>query len=420
MQKKELQEQISLLYPFLRKFRRDLHMNPEIGGQEHRTVEKIVQALCSFGFSSKDITTGIAGTGIVATVKGKYPGPVVMYRADMDALRNCTDLCGETYASVNENVCHACGHDVHTTIAVGVAKLLYTCREELHGTAKIFFQPSEELPLIEGQQEEFCCYTERPVGKRAAAAAVEQGILSGKDGNVVRTLAMHCWPSLDVGTIGYEEKIAMAGSGNFYISLLGRSGHAGMPQASVDAIAMAAQAVDVLQTIVSRWSSPSVPLVLNIGTIRGGTRRSTVAGQVELTGTVRCAAIDYLEEFVPREMEHRLKGVCESFGGEYQFEYRMDLPPVCNDEAMLAHDVYVLARMGCQVKKLTDCPMTAEDFSVLSHRIPSVFLKLGTRNRDVKTHYPLHNGHFCVDESCLAVGVEAAAAILLDDLQGLT
>lgn len=98
----------------------------------------------------------------------------------------------------------------------------------------------------------------------------------------------------------------------------------------------------------------------------------------------------------------------------------MDLPPVCNDEAMLAHDVYVLARMGCQVKKLTDCPMTAEDFSVLSHRVPSVFLKLGTRNRDVKTHYPLHNGHFCVDESCLAVGVEAAAAILLDDLQGLT
>jgi len=233
-------------------------------------------------------------------------------------------------------------------------------------------------------------------------------------------LGMHCWPSLDVGKIGYEPEVAMAGAGNFHIAIKGRSGHAGTPERCVDAIALAAQVVTSLQTVVSRSISPSIPLVVNVGAIQGGGRRSTVAGQVDMAGTVRCADSKCLREDVPTIMERIVTGVCGSAGGSCQFEYCAEIPPVKNEHSALEHDLPVLnAVLPNGVEQLKEQPMTAEDFAFLAEQRPAVFLKLGTRGETTATHYALHNGAFDVDERCLTTGVLAASSLMLHYLGAL-
>lgn len=416
-----LKDRVMKLQNELIAIRRDLHMHPEIGGNEYRTSETIRQTLKSFGFSEKQIECGIVKTGVLATIVGKFPGPTVMTRVDMDALANCEDLSGAAYASKNENVCHACGHDVHTAVGLGTAKLLLENRERLHGAAKIFFQPSEELPVkIEGRERgEFSRYTESPRAVRAAFQAIEEGVLT-RPPEVDRLLGVHCWPELEVGKVGFEPETAMAGSANFHLKIIGRSGHAGTPEASIDAIVLAAEIVQALQTVVSRRVSPSVPVVLNVGTICGGTRRSTVAGRTDLTGTARCADAKYLKRVIPDIMEACIAGICGSAGGSYEFDYHMDLPPTRNSEETLQEDTAALKRvLGDDVRQLTRCPMTAEDFALLAERRPASFLKLGTRGTAPNTRLPLHNGAFDVDEGCLSVGVIAASSIVLSYLGAL-
>lgn len=418
MKLQKLKQEVENLNSFLVCFREDLHAHPEIGCCEYRTAAAIRDALMSFGIPESQLQTDIVHTGIIVTIKGDFPGPVILFRADMDALRGCDDVSGAPYASQNSHVCHACGHDVHTTVGVAAAKLLWEHRKELHGTAKIFFQPSEELPVRTDSKEQsaFSCYTESPYGVRAAGLARDEGLLHGVD----RLLGLHCWPALEAGRVGYESRVAMAGSGNFHLQLRGRGGHAGMPQHSVDAIVLAAQVVMGLQTVVSRRISPSVPIVLNIGTIQGGMRRSSVAERVDLTGTVRCADRICLRDTVPTIMEQIIRGICDSTGGTYQFEYCAELPPVYNEPKVLAHDVSVLqAVFTDKVEKLDGCPMTAEDFSLLSEVCPGVFFKLGTRGESEQTQYPLHNGAFDVDKRCLKTGVLAISAIILHYLDAL-
>lgn len=418
MKLQNLKQEVADLNSFLVSFREDLHAHPEIGCCEHRTASCVQNALLSFGLSQDQLECGVVNTGVIATIQGAFPGPVILFRADMDALRGCDDTSGAPYASQNPHVCHACGHDVHTTIAAAAAKLLWDHRNELHGTAKIFFQPSEELPVCSSSADdsEFSCYTESPYGIRAAGLALEGGLLNGVD----RLLGLHCWPDLEAGQIGYEPRVAMAGSGNFHLKLRGRGGHAGMPQDSVDAIVLASQVVMGLQTVVSRSISPGVPLVLNIGAIQGGMRRSSVAEQVDLTGTVRCADDICLRETVPAAMERIIRGICDSNAGTYRFDYCAQLPPVYNEPNALEHDISVLrAVFAGQIKKLDECPMTAEDFSLLTEHCPGVFLKLGTRGTSAQTQHPLHNGAFDVDERCLGTGTLAVSAIILAYLSAL-
>lgn len=413
-----LRQEVNSLGAFLSSFRRDLHAHPEIGCCEHRTSAAVRDTLLSFGLEADQMETGILNTGMAVTVKGAFPGPTILFRADMDALRGCDDVSGAPYASRFPHVCHACGHDVHTTIGAAAVKLLWQHRKELHGTAEFLFQPSEELPVNVSEEPgpPFSCYTESPYGVRAADLVRKTGLLNGVD----RLLGLHCWPTLEAGRVGYEPSVAMSGSGNFHLELRGRSSHAGMPQYSVDAIVLAAQVILGLQTVISRNLSPGMPVVLNIGAIQGGTRRSTVAGQVDLTGTVRCADSVCLRETVPSAMERVIRGICESAGGAYHFEYHAEIPPVYNAPEALAHDVPLLrAVLGDGVEELKECPMTAEDFAFLSERCPAMFLKLGTRGDAAQTQYPLHNGAFDVDERCLETGALAVSAIMLDYLGAL-
>ena len=407
----ELKELCAAAAPYVRGMRERLHTEPELGTEEWKTAAMITEQLRSFGCT--EIRTGIVRTGVMATIRGEMPGPVILLRVDMDALL----IDDQSSAGTRKIPCHCCGHDVHTALGLGAAKILMQSREQLHGTIKIFFQPSEERPIPMSARRSYDCYTEPPVGKRGACAAVEEGIL--QDPEPDRVLGIHCWPLLQAGKIGYEYGTAMSGTGNFHLAVLGKSGHAGMPHKAVDSIVTAAEIVEALQALISRKRDPSIPAVMNIGTIKGGTRRSVVCSRVDMAGTVRCPDTEYLSEVVPHSMEQIIRGVCEAMGAEYIFEYGVDQPPVVNDEMFVRHCASVLgATLGERAVELRECPMTAEDFSFLSQKIPALYLKLGTAGGP-ETAYPLHNPNFDVDTACFETGLLGVCSILLDHVGAL-
>lgn len=393
--------------------RRTLHANPELGFNEFETAKIIVDTLRGFGCD--DIREGVAGTGVLATIRGGQPGQIVMFRADIDAVPNCQDLKEVPYKSKNPGLCHSCGHDVHIAVALGVAKVLCENRERLKGTAKIFFQASEEQPRKIDPTLQYDIYTEPSVGHRGAYLASLEGVLENPVPD--RLLGMHCWPTLEAGKIGYQYGPTMAGSGNFHLSILGKRGHAAAPHKSVDAIVTAGQVIAALQTLVSRRADPTLPLVCTIGAIRGGTRRSTITDLVDMTGTVRAFDTKFMAEEVPHILHEIIGGVCQSAGAGYMLDYGVDQPPLINSDEVVRECAAFLGKaMGENMVELHEAPMTSEDFPFLAKNIPSIYMKLGTCNADPATQYPLHNSLFDVDEKCLVTGVYGVAGMMLNYL----
>ena len=392
--------------------RREFHSFPEIGFGEYQTSRKIVEWLSSDG--EMELSTGIAGTGVVALIRGVEPGPTIGLRVDIDALPVQDEKKCE-YASKNPGLCHACGHDVHTSIGLGVAKVVSAMRKGMKGNVKIIFQPSEESPLIK-QTQRPDPYSEFSVGRHAADLVIEAGVLENP--RIDRLLGIHCWPSLNVGDIGYQYGAAMAAAGNFHFAVLGKGGHAARPHETIDAMTIAAQVILALQTVASRRVDPGCPFVLTIATIKGGTKRFNIADRIDLTGTVRCLDESLLRDDIPRYMEKIIKGVCEGNGGEYIFEYSQTCAAVVNDDAVVRDSVKALRGVaGVNAVELKDAPMTAEDFSSYSKKVPSLYLKLGTSGEDKSTRYPLHNPLFDVDERCIKTGVLGIATIALEYLK---
>ena len=403
-----LKETVAANALYVQNLRERLHAIPELGTEEHKTSACIVEALKAAG--CEEIRTGIVHTGVLAVVRGEKPGPTIMLRVDMDA------LLAEDPASENheKKPCHCCGHDVHTALGLGAAKIALENRDALCGTLAVFFQPSEERPVSAAPGSS---YTEAPVGVRSASQAIEEGIL--KNPTPDRLLGIHCWPLLEAGRIGFEYGTAMAGTGNFHITVLGRSGHAGMPHMATDAIVVSAQLIEALQTLISRRKDPSIAAVMNIGTICGGVRRSVVCERVDMTGTVRALDPAYLSEEVPRIMKQTIEHVCAAMGAQGILEYGVDQPPVVNDTAFVHDCARVLKQvMGDRAAELRECPMTAEDFSFLSRSIPALYMKLGTAG-GADTRYPLHNPHFDVDPACSEAGLLGICSLVFDYLGGL-
>ena len=392
--------------------RREFHSFPEIGFGEHQTSRKIVEWLSSD--RDVELSQGVAGTGVVALIRGARPGPTIGLRVDIDALPVRDEKKCE-YASKNPGLCHACGHDVHTSIGLGVARVVSLMRKDMGGNVKIIFQPSEESPLIP-QTQGSDPYKEFSVGKHAADLVIEAGALENP--RIDRLLGVHCWPSLNVGDIGYQYGAAMAAAGNFHFAVLGKGGHAARPHETIDAMPIAAQAILALQTVASRRVDPGCPFVLTIATVKGGTKRFNVADRIDFTGTVRCLDESLLRDDIPRYMEKIIKGVCEGNGGEYIFEYSQTCAAVVNDDTVVRDSAKALRKLvGVNAVELKDAPMTAEDFSSYSQKVPSLYLKLGTSGEGKGTRYPLHNPLFDVDERCIKTGVLGIAAIALDYLR---
>src|SRR5690606_22502936 len=300
----ELDRRVAELAPAMIELRHRLHAAPELGNREHETARLVAEHLRGLGL---EVETGIAHTGVVAVLHGGRAGPVVALRADMDALpvEEQTDLpyrstVRTTYLGQDVGVMHACGHDVHMAVQLGVASLLAGLREQLPGTVKLIFQPAEEGP---------------PPGERGGAELmIEEGVLGAP--SPVAIFGLHSHPDLDAGHVGYTAGPTFAAVDHFRAAIVGRQSHGAEPHLGVDPIVIAAEAIGALQTIRSRTLAPLEPGVVTVGIVRGGTRWNIIPDRVELEGTVRTYGVD-AQAAAERRMREILDGVTRAHGATY-------------------------------------------------------------------------------------------------------
>ncbi len=394
------------------RLRRNIHSYPEVGFKEYKT-----SALIKDWLKSCKITEykEFAETGVACLIRGIKPDPVIGIRVDIDAIY-AEDKTNTPYTSQNKGIVHACGHDVHTVIGLGVAKVFSTLADSLSGSVKVIFQPSEEMPEHKDNSN-FDIYEEPPTGLRGAVVAVNEGVLRNPD--VDALLGIHCCAGLRAGQIGYQYGHPIAGSGNFHITVSGNAGHAAQPHQCTDSIVIAAQVITALHTNMSRKIKPGDPVTMTIGTIKGGTRRSSVPGKVDMTGTVRAFDNTLLSATVPEMMERTIKGITEANSASYVFDYGVDIMPVKNDDKIVASAAKSLKQLlGDNALEMHEYDFISDDFSFMSQLVPSLYLKLGISNENSSTRHPLHSVYFNVDESCISTGVLSISKIILDILRG--
>lgn len=370
-------------------YRRHFHARPELSFEEFETSKFIEAKLREREFD--EIRTGVAKTGILATLRGARPGPTTLLRADMDALP-VTELGTPEYRSQREGVMHACGHDGHMAILLTAARELATRKNEIAGTLVFCFQPGEE-------------------GHGGNKVMIADGALEKP--HVDRVFALHLYSGLDVGKVGIRDGAFFAASDQIYITLQGRGGHGAMPQLSTDPIVGAAQFVTALQTIVSRETSPTEPAVISIGKLVAGTTHNVIPDRAEMMGTVRTLD-DALRSSMPQRLERMLRGICAGMRLEYDLDYEWGYPAVVNDKA--ANDVVrAVARAVVGAKNVVDphdVVMWAEDMAYMQQERPGAYFIVGVRGAE-KGLEPQHSARYDIDERALDIGYEMMMGIAL-------
>jgi amidohydrolase len=360
-------------------WRRHLHRNPELSYQEEETSRFVYETLESFGGLELSRPTP---TSVVARLVGEGPGPTVALRADMDALPIEEENDFE-FASGNPGVMHACGHDGHTAMLLGAAKVLAGMRKEINGEVRFLFQHAEEL--YPGGAEEM----------------VEAGVVDGVDA----IFGIHLWSGLEVGKIGVVYGPMLAAPDTFEISINGRGGHAAMPHQTADAIAIGAQVVANLQHVVSRNVDPLDNVVVSVTKFAGGTMHNVIPGTVKMEGTVRTLD-EEVRSKVPETMERIIGGVTAAHGATYEFEYQRGYRPVVNDEEVTrVMEEIVREVFGERALEMMPPIMGGEDFSAYQRVVPGTFVFVGAGNEVQGITYPHHHPSFTVDEDALENGV---------------
>ena len=367
-----------------------LHSHPELSTKEVNTTRFIKEELEKMGVEVQEFE-GI--TGCVGTIKGDKPGKTVMLRADIDALP-ITENPGKSYCSLNPGVMHACGHDCHTSMLLGAAKILSAHRDEIHGTVKLIFQMAEEIGR---KSEEY----------------VKRGALEGVDA----IFGMHIWSAVPAGKVNFESGERMACSDRFTIKIHGKSSHGSAPHEGKDAIIAGAAAIQALQTIPSRINNPFNALVVTVGIFNGGTKENIITDQAELTGTVRAFNREFRNS-MPEVIKSVVEPVVKGYGCSAEVDYYFGPSPLINDH----EDLVQIARgaaskeMGedalIPLKKMTG----AEDFSVYMETVPGVFGYLGCRNEEKGIIAAHHHPAFDVDEDVLYHGTGIYVQFALDYL----
>ena len=368
--------------------RRYLHSFPELSKHEFNTQKRILQELSDLGL----ICRPIAGTGVIAQLQGSKPGKTIAIRADMDALE-LVDECGTSYQSKTHGVCHACGHDGHIAMLIGVAKILVEMKEEIAGNIRFLFQPSEE---------------QLPGG---ALSMIAEGALQGVDA----IIGAHLWQPVKVGTIGITTGRFMASPDEFKITIKGRGGHGSMPQQTIDALIIGAQLALALQTIVSRNIDPLEQAVLSIGYFKAGETFNAIADTVVLGGTVRSFE-PAVRALIFERIEQITKGICMANGATYELDKILGFPALINQ----ADYSKVIGEAGAIVlgkdNVITVNPvMGGEDFSYYLEQIPGAFYFIGVGNVEKGIVYPQHHPKYDIDEDALGYGMEimTTAALML-------
>ncbi|MFM7314330.1 MAG: amidohydrolase [Cyanobium sp.] len=376
--------------PELLLLRRHLHRHPELSGHEQQTAALVAGELRVWGWQVRE---GVGRTGVVAELgpvrtAGGEPVPLVALRVDMDALP-IEERTGLEYASSRQGLMHACGHDIHTTVGLGVARLLAAASEHLRCRVRLLFQPAEETA-------------------QGASWMKADGAVDG----VEALFGVHVFPSLPVGSIGVRSGSLTAAAGELEIEVLGESGHGARPHQSTDAIWIAARVVSGLQEAISRRLDALHPVVVSFGRIEGGKAFNVIADHVRLLGTVRCLDLD-LHAQLPGWIEETVQALCRGHGGEARVHYRVISPPVHNDPDLtaLVADAAVELLGRERVQWLEQPSLGAEDFAELLEDTRGTMFRLGVAGPQGCT--PLHSNTFAADEGCLEVGIKVLTLSLL-------
>jgi len=368
--------------------RRRLHQHPELAFEEHETAKAVTEFLAKLGVKYR---AGIGKTGVIALIEGAKPGPTIGLRADMDALP-ILEQTGLPYASKVPGKMHACGHDVHTVIALGVAAALAEMRGELHGRVKLIFQPAEET--LSGAQ-----------------AMIADGALDEPKMDVM--LGYHNWPAVEAGKVGYNADVVMASADAFDITLKGREGHGAHPHMGIDTLAAAAHFVSQVQTIVTREVKPISPAVITIGELHAGTARNIIAGTATMKGIVRTMEPG-LSEKIEAAMRRMLEGIKVGMRVDYALDWKRVAPALRNHKPTLSRLLHSAQEtLGAEnVIELGEASMGSEDFAWFAERVPAAHLRIGSKIDGLDT--AIHRANYDCNDLAIPVGVRVMTRAVLE------
>jgi len=388
----EIKQLADKVYDSVIENRRNLHAHPELSFCEYKTSAYVKATLGEMGISGE----AMAGTGIVGIIKGEKPGDkVIALRADMDALP-ITEANEVMYASQNNGVMHACGHDAHTASLLGTAYILQSIKNKFSGTVKLIFQPGEE---------------KLPGG---ASLMIKAGVLENPTPGAV--VGQHVMPYIDAGKVAIRKGKFLASMDELFITVHGKGGHGAMPHQNVDPVAITAYIIVALQQIVSRFSNPLLPSVLSIGKLIADGAINVIPDKVYMEGTFRTVSESWREE-AHKRMKKMAEGIAESMGGSCEFIIRCGYPVLINDEK-LTDNVRLFAEeyLGSNNVVDTDMMMIAEDFSYYSQAAHSCFYLLGTGNKEKGITSSLHTPTFNIEEDALVISTGLMAYIAVKQL----
>jgi len=385
--------------------RHQLHQSPELSNREEKTAALVAAYLRDLGL---EVRTGVARHGVVALLKGGRPGPVVAVRADMDALpvTEQTDLpfaskVRATYLGQDVGVMHACGHDVHTAVQLGVATVLAALAADLPGTVKFIFQPAEEGP---------------PPGEEGGASLmVKEGALENPRPQAI--FGLHAFAEMAVGDLGYSEGPALSAADTWEVKIVGRQAHGARPELAIDPVVAAAQFIQALQTIRSRTFSGHEPGVVTIGTVHGGQRHNIIPAEVTLTGTIRTFHPE-TSQLAETRLRAILKGVTEAAGATGEVvRYERGAPATINDAALTRESALALEHVaGPEHVKRIPPSMASEDFSFFANQVPGFYYRLG-QVKPGTTSGDHHTPTFRADDSSIPIGIKAMSFLVADYLE---
>lgn len=374
--------------------RQHLHQHPELSFKEFKTADFIESKLNEYGITNQK---RLVKTGIIALIEGKNPTKkIIALRSDHDALP-IQETNEVDYKSVNNGVMHACGHDVHTSSLLGVAKILNELKNEFEGTVKLVFQPGEEI--IPG----------------GASLIIKEGGLENPSPS--KMFGQHVYPQLEAGKVGFRPGMYMASADEIYVTVKGKGGHAALPQLNVDPILIASHIIVALQQIVSRGAHPTVPTVLSFGKIIGEGATNVIPDEVKLEGTFRTMNEEW-RATAHQKMKKMAEDIAEGMGGECIFDIHVGYPFLVNDEELTARAKQgAIEYLGAENVVDLDLRMTAEDFAFYSQLLPTCFYRLGVKNDQKQINSGLHTSTFNIDEDALETGMGLMAWLTVKELQ---
>jgi amidohydrolase len=379
------------LFEVTRRLRRDFHQHPELGFKEVRSANIVAKELSALGM---EVKTGVGQTGVVGLLGGKGPGPVVLLRFDMDALP-INERTGAEYASLNQGVMHACGHDGHMAVGLTVARILNQHRNMFSGTVKLMFQPAEE-------------------GLGGAEKMIAEGVLDHPKPDVA--LAMHVWNERPLGWVGITPGPVMAAADTFNIQITGGGGHGAAPNLTKDPIVAAAQVVNALQTIVSRNLSPLQSAVVTVASIHAGEAFNVIPTEAQLKGTLRSFEASVRQRMISR-FGQIVEEISQAMECEAKFEIQSLTPALVNDIEVTGRVQQVAGRLLPQDElDFHSVTMGSEDMAFVQQRIPGCYIFVGSANQQKGLDAPHHSAEFDIDEACLSKGAGLLTAAAMEFL----